>query len=110
MEKLNKNLDELVDYIKNTNDYKMCIKLKKQMNENDEIKKLISEIKKLQKKYIRSNYDDSVKDELEKKNKELFEIPIYVIYNEHLIRVNYMIDYIKDSLNNYFYNLLNKKV
>lgn len=50
MEKLNKNLDELIEYIKNTNDYKMCIKLKKQMNENEDLRNLINEIKKLQKK------------------------------------------------------------
>ena len=71
---------------------------------------LINEIKSLQKKYIRSNYDSDIKSVLDKKNSELLEIPIYVIYNEHLDRVNYMIDYVKNSLNDYFDKLLNKRV
>ena len=109
MEKLNKELDELVDYIKNTDDYKKCIKLKKQMDENEEVKSLIKEIKLLQKKYIRSNYDNKIKTILDEKNKMLFEIPIYVMYNQHLESVNNMISYVKDSLNDYFYELLNEK-
>ena len=106
MEKLNKGLDELVDYIKNTDDYKKCIKLKNQMEENEEVKSLIKEIKSLQKKYIRSNYDDNIKTTLDEKNELLFKIPIYVTYNQHLENVNNMISYVKDSLNDYFYELL----
>ena len=110
MEELNKEIDDLVNYIKNTNDYKMCIMLKNQMKDNYELIKLIDEVKLLQKKYIRSNYDNVIKCELDKKNSELFEVPIYVIYNKHLDKVNYMIDYVRESLNEYFYNLLNKRV
>lgn len=107
MEKVNNELDSLINYIKNTYDYKMCIKLKKQMNENDELMKLINDIRFLQKKYIKSSYDDNVKEELNKKNQELFNIPLYVVYNQYLSNVNEMIEYVKNSLNNYFYDLLN---
>lgn len=110
MENVNKEIDNLVDYIKNTDDYKKCIKLKDQMKDNSELMSLIDEVKNLQKKYIKSNYDLLIKEELDKKNKELLEIPIYVLYNKHLNNVNYMIDYINNSLNNYFYELLNKNV
>lgn len=109
MEQLNKKLDELVNYIINSDDYKKCTKLKKQMDENEEIKSLIEEIKSLQKKYIRSNYDDKIKTVLEKKNELLFNIPIYVMYNQYLENVNNMISYVKDSLNDYFFQLLNEK-
>ena len=107
MEKLNSELDKLINYINNTKEYKLCIKLKKQMDGNDEVKKLISEVKKLQKKYIKSDYDDSIKKELEKKNEELSSIPIYVTYNQTLEKVNEMLEYVKDNLNDYFDNLLN---
>lgn len=110
MENVNKEIDDLVDYIKNTDDYKKCIKLKDQMKDNSELMSLIDEVKNLQKKYIKSNYDLLIKEELDKKNKELLEIPIYVLYNKHLNNVNYMIDYINNSLNIYFYELLNKNV
>lgn len=109
MENVNNKVDELIDYIKNTNDYKMCLKLRSQMNNNKELIDLINEIKKLQKKYIRGNYDDSLKKELDEKNETLLSIPLYVVYNQHLARVNEMIDYVKESLNDYFYNLLNNK-
>ena len=107
MEEVNKEVDNLINYIKNTNDYKMCIELKKKMEENTELTDLINNIKQLQKKYIKSNYDALIKKELDEKNNELFNIPIYVIYNQHLSKVNKMINYVKDSLNDYFYNLLN---
>ena len=55
MEKLNKSLDEVVDCIKNSKEYKKCIKLKEQMKSNEEINSLVKEIKLKQKKYIRSN-------------------------------------------------------
>lgn len=110
MEELNNEVDDLVNYIKNTDDYKKCIELKEKMKGNKELTELINEIKSLQKKYIRSNYDSDIKSVLDKKNSELLEIPIYVIYNEHLDRVNYMIDYVKNSLNDYFDKLLNKRV
>ncbi len=110
MENVNKEIDDLVDYIKNTDDYKKCIKLKDQMKDNSELMSLIDEVKNLQKQYIKSNYDLLIKEELDKKNKELLEIPIYVLYNKYLNNVNYMIDYINNSLNNYFYELLNKNV
>ena len=107
MEELNSDLDKVIEYIKNSNDYKLCMKLKKQMDDNEDIKSLIDEVKNLQKKYIRSNYDDSIKLELNKKIEELSNIPIYVTYNQSLDNVNSMIEYVKDSLNNYFDNLLN---
>ena len=107
MEEVNREVDNLINYIKNTDDYKKCIELKKKMEENTELTDLINDIKKLQKKYIKSNYDALIKKELNKKNDKLFNIPIYVIYNQHLSNVNEMIDYVKVSLNDYFYNLLN---
>ena len=107
MEEVNKEVDNLINYIKNTNDYKMCIELKKKMEDNSELIDLIKNIKQLQKKYIKSNYDSLIKKDLDEKNSELFSIPIYVIYNQHLSNVNEMIDYVKNSLNDYFYDLLN---
>ena len=41
-------------------------------------------------------------------NEELFNIPIYKIYLDNLEVVNQKIDYVKDSLNDYFYKLFNE--
>lgn len=108
MEKLNRSLDEVVDCIKNSKEYKKCIELKEKMNSNDEINSLVKEIKLKQKKYIRTN-DSNILSELNELEEKLNCIPIYHIYTENLEKVNYYIIYVKDELNEYFNNLLNKK-
>ena len=108
MEKLNKSLDEVVDCIKNSKEYKKCIELKEKMNSNDEINSLVKEIKLKQKKYIKSN-DPNILSELKSLENSLNSIPIYHVYTENLEKVNEMINYVKDELNDYFIDLLNKK-
>ena len=109
MEKLYKSLDEVITCIKESPEYKDCLKIKEQMDSNEELVDLINKVKELQKKYIRSNYDSNIKKELDKYESKLKEIPIYNIYLTKLEEVNKMIDYVKDSLNDYFDQLLNKK-
>lgn len=107
MENFYNNLDELIDYIKNTIEYKKCLELKSRMSSNSNINILIEEIKKMQKKYIKSNYDLNIKLELDKLNEELNNIPIYITYSENLEKVNQMISYVNDELSDYFYKVLN---
>ena len=64
-------------------------------------------LKKLQKKYVNTN-DQELLVELEKLEEELNNIPIYVIYMQYLDKVNEKIEFVKDELNNYFYEVLNK--
>lgn len=109
MEKLYKSLNEVIDCIKESPEYKDCIKIKEQMDSNEELVELINKVKELQRKYIRSNYDSNIKKELDKYESKLKEIPIYNIYLTKLEEVNKKIDYVKDSLNDYFDQLLNKE-
>jgi cell fate (sporulation/competence/biofilm development) regulator YmcA (YheA/YmcA/DUF963 family) len=52
MEKnLNKAVSEVVSSITECDEFKECIRLKEKMNKNSEIKELVDDIKKLQKKY-----------------------------------------------------------
>ena len=101
-------LDEVVKVIKVSKEYRNCIDLKEKMDSNEDINFLVKKIKMLQKKYIRTN-DKDIKLELDSLEKELNEIPIYHIYLENLEKVNDMINYVKDELNNYFDLLLNEK-
>ncbi len=79
------------------------------MSTNVEIKGLVDSVKKLQKEYVRSNYqDDGIKKELNTLNEKLNSIPIYVDYISNLSDVNNMISLVTDSLNDYFYKLLNE--
>ena len=108
MEKLNKSLDEVVLCIKNSKEYKKCIELKEKMKSNDEINSLVKEIKLKQKKYIRTN-DSNILSELNELEERLNCIPIYNVYTKNLEKVNEYINYVKDELNDYFIELLNKK-
>ena len=101
VKQLNKALNEVINCIRESNDYKECIRLKSLMDKNTEIKELVEKIKELQKKYIRSGYDDSIKEELDLLEERLYSIPIYDVYRRHLEEVNRRIDYVKDELNDY---------
>lgn len=103
---MNKELEEVINTIINSDDYKSCIQLKEKMSTNKEICELVEKIKILQKKYVRES-DEEVLEELKLLEERLNEIPIYVIYMQHLEKVNEMINYVKDELNDYFYKVLN---
>lgn len=107
MENVNQAIDEIVNYIKSSSEYKNIISIKSQMCMNDELNSLISSIKSIQKKYVRSGYDFKYKEELDKLNEQLNEFPIYFIYQNNLEVINQKINYIKDTLNDYFYHLFN---
>ena len=109
MEEVFNCLEEIISSIKNSKEYKNCLLLKEKMNQNEEITTLIEKIKKCQKKYVQSNYDSKYEKELKELEKSLEQIPIYTIYLDNLAKVNEKIEYVKDSLNDYFYQLLNKK-
>lgn len=104
---MNEALNEVINTIINSDDYKKCIELKNTMSSNEELVSLIEKIKKLQKKYVNTN-DQEILVELEKLEEELNNIPIYVIYMQYLEKVNEKIEFVKDELNNYFYDILNK--
>lgn len=110
MENLNKSIEELISIIINSKEYQTCLQLKEQMSENEELLSLISDVKNLQKKYIKSNYNEKVKQKLEEEDEKLKQIPIYVIYNENLEIVNQMINTINEELNQYFYDKLNPEI
>ena len=109
MENVYNALDQVISCITESSAYQNCLSYREKMSDNQEIQDLIQLIKKTQKKYIRSFYDSKIKEELDTLQDTLFQIPIYHSYQESLDEVNEMIDTVKDSMNEYFYQLLNEK-
>ena len=107
MENVYKALEQVIDCIKCSSDYQTCLSLKEKMSHNDEIMNLIQKVKDTQKKYIRSDCSEKVKKELDSYQEQLMNIPIYHMYNDSLEKVNEMISYVKDTFNDYFYQILN---
>lgn len=108
--KVKDHLASIISIIVESKEYQTCIQLKEQMSSNQEICSLISEVKVLQKKYIRSQYDTSIKKKLDSTIKQLNEIPIYTIYNQNLEIVNSMISLVNDEINDYFDKKFNKSI
>lgn len=106
--KLNDAVDDVVTLITECEEFKECIRLKEKLEENSEIKELISTIKCLQKKYVQTQ-DYKVKEELDRVNERLNSIPLYDSYNKKIAEVNDKIEFVKTELNTYFNEVVNPK-
>lgn len=109
---MNKNNDvllkveEMINYIENTNDYKNYLLIKEKMSNDIEINNLLDEIKHLQKR-LANNYNVKIKEELEEKNKVLENIPLYREYLNTLDEINNTFNIVENSLNKYFMDKVN---
>ena len=108
MEKVIKQLDKVINTIKNSDDYKKCIEIKNKMNDNDELVEMIERVKVLQKKIVNNPDSIDLVNEFNDINDKLNNIPIYHEYLYYLDRVNAMIIYVNDSLNDYFVETINE--
>ena len=97
-ELLLKKIDELIELIKQSNDYKRYIELKDKMKSNKSIMSLISKIKKEEQSLVKKEYykEDTFKEK--EKIKELkSQLESYPIYNEYI--------FLQEDLNNLFQNI-----
>lgn len=108
MENVYKQLDRVINTIKDSDDYKKCIEIKNKMNNNTELVEMIERVKKLQKKIVNNPDSIDLENEYNELNNKLNDIPIYHDYLYYLDRVNEMIIYVKDSLNDYFVEIINE--
>lgn len=99
-------VDEIINYIENTNDYKKYLLLKDRISTNLEIQSLLNEIRHLQKLLANKN-DMNIKKELEIKNELLRNIPLYREYLNILDDINNIFNIIETQINNYFNNKVN---
>lgn len=97
-----KSLNDLISHIKNSKEYLKCNELKKEMEKDQQLLDLIEEVKRIQKKYIRNNHDQLIKEELDQKLEILNNHKLYILYNYYLEKVNTKIELIKEELNDYF--------
>ena len=97
-------VDEIIKTIENSSVYQKYLDLKKEINRNKELKKLINEVRVLQKDIVHHVKDKKV---LEEKLNELNNHPLYIEYINTLDEINNTFSIIENSLNNYFYKKLN---
>ncbi len=97
-------VDEIISLINDSDDYKKYLLLKEKISKNKELSKLINEVRVLQKDVV---HHLNKKDELNEKNKELNNHPLYREYTNTLSELNNTYGIIESNLNNYFQNIIN---
>ena len=104
-------VDEIVEYLKNSNDYKRYIELKSYMEKDVEINILINDVKILQKKAVNEEHKgievSDIDKEIERKLAILNNNIIYQEYIEVQGRLNEVFQNIKFILDKYFVDILN---
>ena len=105
---LEDKLNEIIEFIKNTDSYKNYLKAKEILEEKEDIKEKIKEIKKYQKMII-NNIDKKSELELKiKDNLKYLEQDItYISYQEYLNEVNNMLIIFENKINKYFDEVTN---
>ena len=104
-------VDNLVDFIKSSNEYKDYMFLKDKLSKNEKVSNYINKIKSLQKEIVKkevNNEDISIlEEEVNNILDELNKIPLYSEFVDKQMELNEIYQNIKNSFDNYFYDLLN---
>lgn len=104
-------LDEIVEYIKNTDSYKNYLKAKDILESKKNLKIIIENIKRLQKEIIKNpNNKIELESELNKNIKLLESDIVYNQYTNYLSDVNNMLAIFENKINKYFLDVFNQKV
>ncbi len=96
-------VDEIINYIKNTDSYKNYIKAKEILDSKEDIKNKIKEIKLYQKQIVngignKKELENKIKDNLDYLENDI----TYISYKEYLDEVNNMLNIFENKINNYF--------
>lgn len=98
---------ELVKTIKEDNLYKEYMELRHELKSNKEINNKIEEVKRLQRKYVKGNYQDKeILDNINTLTKELEAIPLYYIYSQKEEELNNNLLLIKEGLSSSFHDIV----
>lgn len=97
-------IDEIINIIENSDDYKKYLSLKESIKNNKELTTLINKVRILQQDYLHKRINKTLLDE---KTKELNNNPLYREYINTLSEINNIYGIIETSLNNYFQEKLN---
>ena len=98
---------ELVKTIKEDNLYKEYMELRHELKSNKKINNKIEEVKRLQRKYVKGNYQDKeLLDNINTLTKELDSIPLYYIYSQKEEDLNNNLLLIKEGLSSSFHDIV----
>lgn len=101
-----KKVQEIVDFIKSSEEYQKYLYLENKMKSHPTIPKTIEEIKKLQKEAVQKESQGlditSIEQRLSSLEKELKDIPLYQDFLYQQENLDYLFTYIKDAIEQLF--------
>lgn len=110
-DKILSEVDKIIDFIKESNEYKDYLYLEDKLSKNEKVNTLIKEIKKLQKELVKlelkKEETKSLEEKINNNLEELNKIPVYVEFIKKQEYLNNLYQDIKTRLDDYFYNKLN---
>ena len=95
---LNK-LDEIIDEIETSDEYKRYLLLKEEIGKNKELVILINKVRQLNKDYLHNLVK---KEELDVSTNELNNHPLYREYLNNISVINNNLSIVENTINNYF--------
>ena len=105
------DVDELTNYIKDSDKYKRYLIVRESIENNTEIMNKINEVKDKQKEIVKLKHNKKDYKEAEKRMEEILneleEYPLYTEYNYLVEDLNYELSYIKKTIENEIDKLLN---
>ena len=104
-DRVKEKIDSLIRSIESSDIYKEYSILESKLNENEYIKRLIKDIKFLNKKMVRTP-SLKIKKELEEKEKELNSIPIYLEYIDKKEELNNLLTVVKNNMDQFIKEIL----
>ncbi|MBQ7136838.1 MAG: YlbF family regulator [Bacilli bacterium] len=110
-DKILNKVDEIIDIIRNSEEYYKYIEISNKLKEHEEIMGLIDDVKSLQKRLVKEeslNLDISYIDkEINQKLALLEAYPIYLEYIELQESLDHSIGIVKDGIEKYINNITN---
>ena len=97
-------VDEIINNIEQSDEYQKYLQLKMQIDNCKELKKIINEVKILQKDVV---HHVTSENKLKEKLNELNNNPLYREYINTLDEINNLYMIIENELNNYFTKIFN---
>jgi len=105
MNNIEKEIDDLFNELESSDLYKNYKNVKKQLEENTELNKILTEVKRLQKIAVNEK-DKQVELELKKLYEELDNYPLYQSYLSIKEELEEQLQHISFTLNDYFKSIL----
>lgn len=103
--------DEIIDIIKNSEEYRKYIEVSDKLKDHQEIMNLINDVKSLQKRIVKEESLGRditfIDEEINKKLKQLEGYPIYLEYIYLQEDLNNSIQLVREKIENYINNITN---